>query len=93
MFYKIEPPYTERYVRWCEGTVNKLIIYLLLDVLYHFCGQNGAGRIEDGVAEVHQQIQDHGQVKTTSSEHELVDRNSTSLSFTQTTSKFCLFQV
>jgi len=31
MFYKIEPPYTERYVRWCEGTVNKLIIYLLLD--------------------------------------------------------------
>jgi len=26
-----EPPYTERYVRWCEGTVDKLIIYLLLD--------------------------------------------------------------
>jgi hypothetical protein len=25
------PPYTERYVRWCEGTVDKLIIYLLLD--------------------------------------------------------------
>ncbi|MFL2101613.1 CPBP family intramembrane glutamic endopeptidase [Desemzia sp. FAM 23989] len=31
MLYKIEPPYTERYVRWCERTVNKLIIYLLLD--------------------------------------------------------------
>jgi len=28
-----EPPYTERYVRWCEGTVDKLIIYLLLDFL------------------------------------------------------------
>jgi len=27
-----EPPYTERYVRWCEGTVGKLIIYLLLDL-------------------------------------------------------------
>ncbi len=26
-----EPPYTERYVRWCEGTVDKLIVYLLLD--------------------------------------------------------------
>jgi len=26
-----EPPYTERYVRWCEGTVDKLIIFLSLD--------------------------------------------------------------
>ena len=26
-----EPPYTERYVRWWEGMVDKLIIYLLLD--------------------------------------------------------------
>ena len=31
MLYKIEPPYTERYVRWCERTINKIIIYLLLD--------------------------------------------------------------
>ena len=29
-----EPPYTERYVRWCEGTVDKLIIYLLLDLKF-----------------------------------------------------------
>ncbi len=27
----IEPPYTERYVRWCERTVGKIITYLLLD--------------------------------------------------------------
>ena len=27
-----EPPYTERYVRWCERTVIKLINYLLLDL-------------------------------------------------------------
>ena len=27
-----EPPYTERYVRWCERTLNKIIIQLLLDV-------------------------------------------------------------
>ncbi len=26
-----EPPYTERYAQWCERTVDKLIIYLLLD--------------------------------------------------------------
>ena len=26
------PTYTERYVPWCEGTVDKLIIYLLLDL-------------------------------------------------------------
>jgi len=26
-----EPPYTERYVRWCERSVDELIIYLLLD--------------------------------------------------------------
>lgn len=25
-----EPPYTEWCVRWCEGTVDKLIIYLLI---------------------------------------------------------------
>ena len=26
-----EPPYTEPYVRWCERSVDELIIYLLLD--------------------------------------------------------------
>jgi len=26
-----EPPSTERYAWWCERTVNKIIIYLLLD--------------------------------------------------------------
>ena len=26
-----EPPYTERYVRWCERSVVKLINHLLLD--------------------------------------------------------------
>ncbi len=31
MRWLCKPPYTERYVRWCEGTVDKLIIYLLLD--------------------------------------------------------------
>ena len=29
--YVIEPPYTERYVRWCERTVSELITHLLLD--------------------------------------------------------------
>ena len=27
----IEPPYTERYVRWCERSVGEIIAYLLLD--------------------------------------------------------------
>jgi len=27
-----EPPCTERYARWCERTVGKIITYLLLDV-------------------------------------------------------------
>ena len=27
----IEPPCTERYARWCERSVGKLITYLLLD--------------------------------------------------------------
>ena len=26
-----EPPYTERYVRWCEGTVREIIPHFLLD--------------------------------------------------------------
>nr|DAH77422.1 MAG TPA: hypothetical protein [Caudoviricetes sp.] len=26
-----EPPCTERYARWCERSVGKLITYLLLD--------------------------------------------------------------
>ena len=26
-----EPPYTERYVRWCGRSVDKIIIYLLPD--------------------------------------------------------------
>ena len=30
-----EPPYTERYVRWCGRTVNKIIIYLLPDSLIY----------------------------------------------------------
>lgn len=29
-----EPLYTERYVRWCERTLNKLKIHLLLDTLH-----------------------------------------------------------
>ncbi len=32
MLILIEPPYTERYVRWCERTVIKIINYLLLDL-------------------------------------------------------------
>jgi hypothetical protein len=28
-----EPPYTERYVRWCERTERELIPFLLLDPL------------------------------------------------------------
>jgi len=28
-----EPPCTERYARWCERSVGKLITYLLLDFL------------------------------------------------------------
>jgi len=32
MLNSIEPPYTERYVRWCERTVIKIINYLLLDL-------------------------------------------------------------
>ncbi|MBN2771692.1 MAG: hypothetical protein JXR90_13425, partial [Spirochaetes bacterium] len=32
-----EPPCTERYARWCERTVGKIITYLLLDsVLIQF---------------------------------------------------------
>jgi len=31
-----EPPYTERYVRWCERTLNKIIIQLLLDFIDFF---------------------------------------------------------
>ena len=31
MLILIEPPYTERYVRWCERSVGELITYLLLD--------------------------------------------------------------
>jgi hypothetical protein len=31
-----EPPYTERYVRWCERSVDELIIYPLLDFLKDF---------------------------------------------------------
>ena len=27
----IEPPYTERYVQWCERSVGGIIAYLLLD--------------------------------------------------------------
>ncbi len=30
-YYKIEPPYTEPYVRWCERTDNQLMIIFLLD--------------------------------------------------------------
>ena len=30
----IEPPCTERYARWCERSLNKIIIQLLLDLLY-----------------------------------------------------------
>ena len=26
-----EPPYTERYVRWCERSVSEIITHLLLD--------------------------------------------------------------
>ncbi len=33
---KIEPPYTEPYVRWCERTMIKLINYLLLDLGTYF---------------------------------------------------------
>jgi len=29
--YAVEPPYTERYVRWCERSVGEVITYLLLD--------------------------------------------------------------
>ena len=29
-----EPPCTERYARWCERSVGKLITYLLLDFAY-----------------------------------------------------------
>ncbi|MBN2435740.1 MAG: hypothetical protein JXK07_10795, partial [Spirochaetes bacterium] len=33
-----EPPCTERYARWCERTVGKIITYLLLDCLSgRFC--------------------------------------------------------
>ena len=28
-----EPPSTERYARWCGRTVNKIIIYLLPDII------------------------------------------------------------
>ena len=27
----IEPPYTERYVRWCERSEGEIIAFLLLD--------------------------------------------------------------
>ena len=27
----IEPPYTERYVRWCERTMGEIITHFLLD--------------------------------------------------------------
>ena len=29
-----EPPYTERYVRWCERTVSEIITHLLLDGIF-----------------------------------------------------------
>jgi hypothetical protein len=29
--FTIEPPYTERYVRWCERSANQLMVSLLLD--------------------------------------------------------------
>ncbi|MCE5331399.1 MAG: hypothetical protein LLF95_04555, partial [Bacteroidales bacterium] len=29
--YIKKPPYTERYVRWCERTVSELIAHFLLD--------------------------------------------------------------
>lgn len=30
----IEPPYTERYVRWCERSEGEIIAFLLLDFFY-----------------------------------------------------------
>lgn len=30
----VEPPCTERYARWCERSLNKIIIQLLLDSEY-----------------------------------------------------------
>jgi hypothetical protein len=32
MLYKIEPPYTERYVRWCERSSSQLMTRVLLDL-------------------------------------------------------------
>jgi len=29
----IEPPYTERYVRWCERTMGEIITHFLLDFM------------------------------------------------------------
>ena len=29
----IEPPYTERYVRWCERSEGEIIAFLLLDLI------------------------------------------------------------
>ena len=30
----IEPPYTERYVRWCERSEGEIIAFLLLDCVF-----------------------------------------------------------
>ena len=41
-FNLIEPPYTERYVRWCERTADEIIICLLLALLFYGVRTNGA---------------------------------------------------
>lgn len=35
--YAVEPPYTERYVRWCERSATLLMGSLLLDLITNIC--------------------------------------------------------
>ena len=40
----IEPPFTERYARWCERSANQLMISLLLDQRVKGPNQPGNGK-------------------------------------------------
>lgn len=42
-----EPPYTERYVRWCGRSVDKIIIYLLPDLMQQSVCKNEREKIMD----------------------------------------------
>lgn len=44
----IEPPYTERYVRWCERSEGEIIAFLLLDLFRTLLKAKSQNHLADG---------------------------------------------